>query len=366
MAKLKSIQVAGERKTRRARVCDKLLKMIIEPKEGSGERLPSVEALAERFNVGVGTMHLALGDLEARGYLVKKHGSGMFVASRYAPMTMHDMVAVCMESGAHLYGELWSQLMAVLQERQMIPLGIDIGRSHAVDMLKRLPATDIKCYFVQLMGPALAELFCQGAMQKKPVIAFFDTIGMPPRENLYNIRHDRAAMAQLLVSHLKEVGHRRLLILGTHTDAMLIDRPELTQNFAAWIKRSWEAQGGAWSIMESIAEQPTASTIAYDEEGLLSLIREQPDLTAIVGTRDVEAWEAQQVLRRRAPELAERIKFYGFLDTPWSRAGSPPFTTVSVNIPAMVEAAMDILDSLLAGKTPVNKRITIEPKLVVR
>jgi DNA-binding LacI/PurR family transcriptional regulator len=162
--------------------------------------------------------------------------------------------------------------------------------------LKRLPATDIKCYFVQLMGLALSELFCQGAMQKKPVIAFFDTIGMPPRENLYNIRHDRVAMAKLLVSHLKEVGHRRL----------------------------------------------------------------------IVGTRDVEAWEAQQVLRRRAPELAERIKFYGFLDTPWSRAGSPPFTTVSVNIPAMVEAAMDILDTLLAGKTPANQRITIEPKLVVR
>jgi DNA-binding LacI/PurR family transcriptional regulator len=64
--------------------------------------------------------------------------------------------------------------------------------------------------------------------------------------------------------------------------------------------------------------------------------------------------------------MAAGARVFGFFDTPWSRAGSPPFTSVSVDIPAMVTSAMTMLDALRAGNEPREKSLTIPPRLVER
>jgi DNA-binding LacI/PurR family transcriptional regulator len=129
---------------------------------------------------------------------------------------------------------------------------------------------------------------------------------------------------------------------------------------------AWEARGGTWRFINSLTDANATSLIRYDEDELVSALNESSGVQAVLGTRDVEVWEAQQVLRRRLPDRLDKLGFCGMFDTPWSRAGSPPFTTISVDIPAMVSAAMEMVDALRAGKTPYDRFVTVPPKVVVR
>ena len=129
---------------------------------------------------------------------------------------------------------------------------------------------------------------------------------------------------------------------------------------------AWEACGGTWSFLSSTTDQKTSSTIRFDEKQFLAKLNGAIVPDAIVGTRDVETWEAQQLVRRLAPQLSTKLGFAGFFDTPWSRAGSPPFTTVSLDLPAMTAAAMDYLDTLRKGELPSKRNVTINGKLIVR
>ena len=47
------------------------------------QALPSEARLSELFNVSVGTVRKAVGELEDRGHLIRRHGSGTYVR-RYA------------------------------------------------------------------------------------------------------------------------------------------------------------------------------------------------------------------------------------------------------------------------------------------
>ncbi len=356
----------GDRVTHRARICQQIQDLIVENHAGVGERLPSVETLAKRFKVSVGTLHLALTDLEAKGVINKKRGAGVFVASPYAPVTMHDTVAVCMESGTHLYGELWEQLMVALQARGLLPLGLDIGAADAGAMLDRLPMDQMTGYMMHAGVEVIQRLVSRTELQGTPVLAFFDAPELPDSRHYYRIVHDRKAMAGVMIKHLHSMGYKRLILLGPETDEYAVGHPGVISSVVAELAGEWGQEGTDWSFMRCEVDQPTVSAIRFDEDKLLALVRATKGRTAIVGARDVETWEAQQVLRRRAPELAERLEFYGFFDTPWSRAGSPPFTTVSLDIPAMVSVAMEILDAVKRGRDLKQRSWLIQPKLVKR
>lgn len=353
--------------SRIAEIAEALRLKIVGPGFALGEQLPPISRLAREFDVSVRTVHLALGRLEADGYVVKKNGVGTFVASRYTPMTLRETAAVCMESGVHLYGELWSRLMEALQSRQMVPVGMDTAHGDARELISRLYYADIRYFLVHLTGAAQWDLFTQPGFQKKPVIAFF---GAPPSldwPDLYRILSDFKGMGQLAAEHLWSKGCRRLLIVGTHSDKYYLRRLDAASHAVApSLVEAWEARGGAWAFVDSSEDEVATSRIRFDEDSLVAAVKKAEGPDAILGTRDVDVWEAQQVIRRRLPEYLNRLRLCGMFDTPWSRAGSPPFSTVSVDVPAMVVAATGILDALRAGKKPASREITVTPKLIVR
>jgi DNA-binding LacI/PurR family transcriptional regulator len=356
----------GDRVTHRVRICQQIQDLIVENRSGVGERLPSVETLAKRFKVSVGTLHLALTDLEAKGVINKRRGAGVFVASPYAPVTMRDTVAVCMESGTHLYGELWEQLMVALQACGLLPLGLDIRAADAGAILDRLPMDQMAGYMLHANDELIRRLVSRTELQGTPVLAFFDAPELPDNRHYYRIIRDRKAVAAVMIKHLRSMGYKQMVLLGQETDEYAITHPGVISSVAAELAREWDREGVKWSFLRSQVDQPTVSAIRFEEDKLLALVRATKGRTAIVGARDVETWEAQQVLRRRAPELEDRLEFYGFFDTPWSRAGSPPFTTVSLDILGMVTVAMEILDAVKKGLDLKQRSWMIPPKLVKR
>jgi DNA-binding LacI/PurR family transcriptional regulator len=364
---VESVSRTNAGRTRTDAIGAALRDRILAPGYTVGARLPPIPRLASEFGVSLRTVHLALQRLEAEGYVEKRNGVGTFVASRHRPMTLGETAAVCMESGAHLYGDLWSLLMQALQSRQMAPVGVDTSHGEALEMIRRLCHADIRYFFIH-PGPSFPwDVLRQPAFRNKPVIFFFRAPGESDGPSFYRIHPDLPAMARLAAEHLWSRGVRRLLVLGTASDFALCRQPnEAVHAVSPSIVSTWEQRGGRLEFQTSREDKTSSSLIRFDETLLLKSLRGERAALGILGTRDVEVWEAQQVIARRCPERLSRIELCGLFDTPWSRTANPPFTTVSVDVPAMVAAAMKILDALRAGKKPRSRRVTIAPRLVVR
>jgi DNA-binding LacI/PurR family transcriptional regulator len=206
----------------------------------------------------------------------------------------------------------------------------------------------------------------KAAARGKPVIAFLEPPDLANHPNCFGVSIDRDAMAQGMVAHLIAAGFRHMILLGTETDGIALAQPSLLPALAPRVAHAWQKEGRSFEFMASRENLSATSSIVFDEDELLARLRGAKGGAAVVGTRDVEAWEAQQVMRRRAPALAARCPVFGFFDTPWSRAGSPPFTTVSVDVPAMVSTGMKIMDSEKDGSVSLQRSWAIPPKLVVR
>src|SRR5438105_1935143 len=64
----------------REQLSAQLLFEILSRRRGPGERLPSVRDLARRIKIHPNTISAAYQDLAARGWVVRKAGSGVFVS----------------------------------------------------------------------------------------------------------------------------------------------------------------------------------------------------------------------------------------------------------------------------------------------
>ncbi len=100
---------------------------------------------------------------------------------------------------------------------------------------------------------------------------------------------------------------------------------------------------------------------------MFDIVRGRAAPTAVVGMRDVDAWDVREILRRSYPEAFDRLTFAGNGDTPWSHTAYPPFTTLNWNLDQIADLASCIIRDIEAGQTfekPVVR--LVPPRLVAR
>jgi len=354
------------RKSQKQQVYDRLHRLIMDQRQSVGERLPAIAELAVRFDTSPRTVQTVLEDLEARGYVDMRHGSGTYIQSQHRPVSMKDAVAVCMETRAHLFGELAGELASALNARNLLPMTLDIASGTSATLIRRLAHADADCFFVHTADAAFAEsLEADSLHNLKPIVAFVSWSGPTDWPNLYRVLTDTVAGGRMVARHLRERGHRRVLALGPPTAAHEWHSPNAAPFAGRSFIEEWERLGGECETFESSFGLPD-ETAGLDEERVVALLTRPGAPTAIFGTMDQQAWGARQILRRRLPHLVDKIEIMGYYDTPWSRAATPPFSSVSLDLPAIVAAGMEMLEAIRAGREPERKTVVIEPRLVVR
>ena len=166
---------------------------------------------------------------------------------------------------------------------------------------------------------------------------------------------DIAAAADAVLSHLHELGHRRIGYLrGARPEETMGERHE-----------RWAAQlrsGGvdpATMPVSSATFDPDA-TIAAGRE----LLKRRDEITAVMCDDDVLAAGMAAAAREAGVDVPGELSITGFDDLDLARLTAPPLTTVRFHPEALGEAAFAMLHARLRGEEPESRVLPVE--LVVR
>jgi DNA-binding LacI/PurR family transcriptional regulator len=341
---------------------------ILSPDRVAGERLVSIRKLAALLGVSTFPVHQALQRLQAEGYVDNRLGSGVYITSRHQPITMADVVTLCMDARGHLWPTLATLFMEALADHGRVGtlLGMELAHGSQGELIQRMAHSESRTVVVQGGGHFPYDVFDLPGMQTKTVIAVHNWASKLSWPGLYRVLHDREAGAALVAEHLWSRGHRNVIITGTSTQV-----PQLESDWpldtcpANPFRQEWERRGGAWTAMASHSS-PVPGHEAFDEDAFFALFNAADAPTAVFGLRDYEAWLTQGILLRQRPDLAARVEIMGYGNTPWSQASHVPFSTVDYDFEAIVEKAVALIDRPTADRKRAAPAVYVTPKLIVR
>lgn len=169
-----------------------------------------------------------------------------------------------------------------------------------------------------------------------------------------SVGYDNAGLAGQAVTHLTELGHRRIAVI--HGPTVYNDRTRLR------LKGAMAAAGEVDCALRPIA---TELSEAGGEEAAKALLREPEDVTAILCLSDVIAMGALFALIKAGVPVPDEMSLMGFDNLKWSALTHPPLTTIDLPVVEMGEVAADSIASHLERGLPLQGAL-LPADLVVR
>lgn len=166
---------------------------------------------------------------------------------------------------------------------------------------------------------------------------------------------DDLAAGEQAVSHLRQLGHRRIGMLLGPTDH-IPSRRKLES--ARRLLARQDADLDDDLVVHALY------TLEAGQAGATKLI--DRGATAIVCASDPLALGAIRAARRRGLTVPEDLSVVGFDDSALMSCTEPPLTTVRQPIEAMGRAAVELLMAQIAGTSDAGDELLFEPELVLR
>jgi LacI family transcriptional regulator len=232
-------------------------------------------------------------------------------------------------------------------------------------LIKRVAHSEARTFIVQASSDFPFEVFEYPAFRNKAVIGIVEWAGDLVWPGLSRVLHDSASGGRLVAEHLWELGHRHVLCVDSpYGHGHFEECPPYYWAGGHAFVCDWTARGGRWQAVTNTAPDRTSVVLGDD---LVACFSGADAPTAVFGVRDWEAWLAQRTIRERLPDLDGRIAIVGYGGTPWSEAGSPPFTSVSYELEQIAAEALKVVDAIRAGQdVPAEGLVKVAPKLIVR
>jgi LacI family transcriptional regulator len=157
--------------------------------------------------------------------------------------------------------------------------------------------------------------------------------------------------------HLLALGHKRIgFITGRMDLGCSQDRLEGYHSGLAEVGIPFDPS----LVLEGDFAQPTGFRQAQ------SLLHREQRPTAIVASNDVMAFGVMDAVKEAGLRVGQDISVIGFDDIEMASQVYPPLTTVRQPLADMGEAAVDLLVTLLQGRTPMTLRRELATELIIR
>ena len=337
-----------------------------------GQCLPPLKQIAAQLGTSVAPVQEAYTALQQGGYVECRRGLGTVVVESRPEAQFSDSVAVCLESGAHVFGELALQMAGGLHAEGVAPIAVDLSeRDGASEVMRRLARAGVHLFVVHVHQSRHVDCFRERPFAEATCIGAVHWNG-PRTPRMAAVLSDPVAGAKSVVKQLAAGGHRRVLVLETQKGQLearepLADDTSLYYNgvrHGVEFARQWRAMGNSYS---AVASRPAGEEhCAFDPPEFLQYFDQDEPPTAIFGVRDIEVVRAQQLLRAHRPHLLEQLDFVGYYNTPWSEAANPGMATVDIDIPCICNELERVIRCLRDGEPAPTEPILVTPRLVDR
>lgn len=183
---------------------------------------------------------------------------------------------------------------------------------------------------------------------------------------LDSVRVDNVLGAKLAITHLLELGHRRIgFVSGSVSSASRRDRLE---GYKATLQAAGIEPSADLIWMENVS--PSDSEEEATEIGrvaALSLLNRPNRPTALFAINDMTAIGLYAGIRELGLRVPQDVSVIGFDDIHLCRAMNPPITTVRQPLEQLMKSAVNLLIGRMEGKNQeAPAAITLVPELMVR
>jgi DNA-binding LacI/PurR family transcriptional regulator len=169
----------------------------------------------------------------------------------------------------------------------------------------------------------------------------------------YYVDVDNAGGSRAATEHLLRSGRRRIAMITGPVDTAV--GRERSRGFAEALTLAG---------LEPVATEPGDFLETSGAEAMRALLRERPDLDAVVAANDNMAAGALRVLREAGRAVPGDVAVVGFDDAPIAGQTDPELTTVHQPVQGLGRAAARMLIELLDGSEPES--FILPTRMVVR
>jgi GntR family transcriptional regulator of arabinose operon len=331
-----------------------------------GDRFPSQVELMRRFQVSDRTVLRSLEDLRRAGWIVRRHGSGTYVADpeqRLPPPPPSSLPAASttIAALALTFGSFYQHcvdLLSVQAEAAGLSLVCHHAR-HEASFEDALPLEALHprgfVLFSYYLLPIALRLMERG---HRTVI-----MGAPPADVYVEapcIYSDQELSGWMACRHLLDLGHRRIAYVFTNTRYPL----ERTLRWKGHRRALQEAEQAGHPVHSVVYNNDEVASWRSDPAAAAVHLRRPGAPTGLVTWNDDEAVLMIRILQRAGLRVPEDVSILGSGALPVSEDSFPPLTTVDQHVESQIRAVMDLLSRPSAP--PPTQSLIVMPTLVNR
>jgi DNA-binding LacI/PurR family transcriptional regulator len=330
-----------------------LLDLIEQGQFKIGDQIPGEPDIARMVGVSRMTANKAILSLVDAGWLVRERGRGTFVST--PPKATGRVVVGFRHDAGHskedyYFGALYWGIHDVLTEQG---LNVEVARFTQGSL-----ATLTEVSGMIAISPSQRDLDELASLSRRGVTVMI--IGASwAGQGMSFVDSDNILGASLAVSHLAELGHRRILFLGAEpNDSNTIDR---VRGFTTTMK----SRGLDFRPSDVIVTE-FAEGFDDDLKRRLRQILAEPDRpTAVFAAGAKIALQLKAKAAKLDIRIPDQLSLVAYDDPEFLQLSYPPVTTVAQPLAQMARAAtMRLLDE--AGSPQPTSQKIFDPELIIR
>jgi DNA-binding LacI/PurR family transcriptional regulator len=230
-----------------------------------------------------------------------------------------------------------------------------VSHRHRTDLLEGYPR-------MMLARSVEGIIAVDTLIEEEMPVPLVSVSGHKRRKGVINIELDHQQAANLALSHLKALGHKRIAYIKG-------------QAFSSDTSQRWKAIVDVAKILDMPIDPGLVVQLDAPEPGpgpgyevTRKLLMTGQPFSAIFAFNDVTAIGAILALREEGLRVPKDVSVLGFDDVLIAATNHPPLTTIHQPLRAMGQAAAATLLSLIRNEIPRSHPsvITVYPRLVVR
>ena len=326
-----------------------------------GDKLPSENELAARFEVSRQTVRKALESLEREGYIYAVHGSGRFVSERMLHRKQSKNIAVVMTYlSDYIFPKVISGIDSVLSES-----GYDIILKHTnnsrhgeIACLEELMQKDIDGIIIE---PSKSNMYCKHTelfekLEEYEIPYVFIQGEYEAMTEKPHVLLDDEKGSFMLTQQLIKEGHKNIYGIFKSDDSQGQKRHN---GYARAL-----AEAGIYYDPEKVIWFYTEDRRIHPVTGIKRVIESGKKIDAVVCYNDQVAHHVIRAIREAGRRVPEDISVTGYDNSASEQMDGQRLTTVVHPQEELGRLAAEMLLNIIKGEWTA-RRVVIQPEVIV-